>query len=342
MVKRKDGRWQETVTYEVNGRPKTKYFYGKTKSEVTRKVAEFDITKATLEEGPLFSDLAEEWWEHHEPTLADTTAKGYKPSLARAIEGLGSVRIRKLRPIDINRFMETCVRENNMADKTARAQLMVINLICRYAVQVGHIDVNPANELRVPRGLSHVKRGSASPEDIAKVKASYDLPFGDFAYWALYTGCRRGELAALTWEDIDMEARTITIDKALYKSATGKMLIKKPKTEAGIRVVPILDKLYEKMIPGKGPVFNKDGKYLSDGQLINWWDRYQRLAGVKCTPHQLRHSYATMLFEAGIDAKDAQYLLGHAQLSTTMDIYTDIREQRRKSIHQKLRDIDIA
>ena len=343
MVKRKDGRWQESVVYEVDGRPVRKYLYAKTKPELVRKLAEFDISKAKMEDGPVFADVAEAWWEEHEPTLAETTRRGYRPAMSRAVIALGSLRMRKIRPLDINRFMERCVRENGMADKTARTQLMVINLICRFAVQMGYIDVNPAQELRVPRGLSRVKRGSALAEDIAKVKESYDIPFGDFAFWALYTGCRRGELAALTWEDVDMEARTITISKSLYRSESGKMMLKSTKTEAGVRTVPILDKLYEKLTPGTGPVFPwEDGGYLTDRQLMRRWEKYQKLTGVECTPHQLRHAYATMLFEADIDAKDAQYLLGHAQLSTTMDIYTDIREQRRAAIHKKLRDIDIA
>lgn len=343
MVKRKDGRWQETVTIEVDGRPARKYLYARTKSELIRKIAEFDISAAQLAEGPTFAEAADAWWEEHEPTLADTTRRGYRPAMARAIEALGQFRMKKLRPLDINRFMEQCVRENQMADKTARTQLMIINLICRFSVQMGHIDVNPAQELHIPRGLTRVKRGTALAEDIIKVKASYNIPFGDFAFWALYTGCRRGELAALTWDDVDMEARTITISKSLYRSETGKMLLKGTKTEAGVRTVPILDKLYEKLTPGTGPVFpREDGGYLTDRQLMRRWEKYQKLTGVTCTPHQLRHAYATMLFEAGIDAKDAQYLLGHAQLSTTMDIYTEIREQRRKAIHQKLRSIDIV
>lgn len=343
MVKRKDGRWQETVTVEVDGRPVRKYLYARTKAELVRKLAEFDLAAAQQAEGPTFAEAADAWWSEHETTLAETTRRGYRPAMARAVEAMGNVRMRNIRPLDINRFMERCVREHGMADKTARTQLMVINLICRFSVQMGHIDVNPAQELRVPRGLARVKRGTAITEDIAKVKASYDIPFGDFAFWALYTGCRRGELAALTWEDVDMEARTITVSKSLYRSETGKMMLKSTKTEAGIRTVPILDKLYEKLTPGTGPVFpREDGGYLTDRQLMRRWEKYQKLTGVTCTPHQLRHAYATMLFEAGIDAKDAQYLLGHAQLSTTMDIYTDIREERRKSIQQKLRSIDIV
>ncbi|MDY4190917.1 MAG: tyrosine-type recombinase/integrase [Oscillospiraceae bacterium] len=66
--------------------------------------------------------------------------------------------------------------------------------------------------------------------------------------------------------------------------------------------------------------------------------RYSRVIHI---PHQLRHAYATMLFENGIAEADAQELLGHAQISTTMDIYTHIREGRKKQIRDKLLNVDI-
>lgn len=342
MVKRKDGRWQEAVTVEINGQRKVKYFYGKTKAEVTRKMAEWNAEAQEAAKGPTFGAVADAWWEEHEPTVSETTARGYRPAIARAKDGLGKKDITALRPADISRFLADCVQKQRMADKTARTQLMAINLICRHAVQAGYIDINPAADVRVPRGLERAKRACASAADIATVKSSYSLPFGDFAFWALYTGCRRGELAALTWEDVDMAKRTITISKSLYRSASGRMELKRPKTEAGVRIVPILDRLYEKLKPGTGPVFPRnDGGYLTDRQLMKRWEKYQKLTGVTCTPHQLRHAYATMLFEAGIEAKDAQYLLGHAQLSTTMDIYTDIRERRQREIRNALLSVDI-
>lgn len=71
------------------------------------------------------------------------------------------------------------------------------------------------------------------------------------------------------------------------------------------------------------------------------WSLYRKETGIKCSPHQLRHCFATMLYEGDISPKDAQYLLGHSQLSTTMDIYTDIRLQREKEVSEKIKSIDI-
>lgn len=338
MKRRKDGLYQQELPASITG-GKRKVVYGKTKAEVLRKIADYT---ENAERGKSFKEVAEEWWEEAEPGLAVTTRRGYRPAMARAVDALGDDFIRDLRPRDINAFMSQTVRQNHMADKTARTQLMVINLICRYAVQQGEADDNPARELVVPKGLKRERRDIASPEDIAKIKASYDLPFGDFAYWALYTGCRRGELLALTWEDVDIEQRTITISKSLYRAENGCMTLKKPKTHKGTRVLPLLDKLLERIKPGTGPIFcREDGGYLTDRQAMRRWEKYQRLSGVGCTPHQLRHAYATMLFEGGVTESDAQELLGHAQVQTTKDIYTHIREQRKEQVRSALLGVDI-
>ena len=72
------------------------------------------------------------------------------------------------------------------------------------------------------------------------------------------------------------------------------------------------------------------------------WNRYKAASGVTCSPHQLRHCFATMLFEADVPESDAQELLGHAQISTTKDIYTHIRDSRKKKVRESLYGIDIV
>ena len=71
------------------------------------------------------------------------------------------------------------------------------------------------------------------------------------------------------------------------------------------------------------------------------WEKYRAESGVGCTPHQLRHAFATLLYEADVGEKDAQEILGHAQISTTRDIYTHIREQHRQKVYTNLRTMDI-
>lgn len=241
-------------------------------------------------------------------------------------------------------FLRQEIRDRNMSDKTARTQLMVVNLIFRYAVQAGDVDMNSARDLEVPRNLKKDHRDIASDDDIKIVKASWDAPFGAFAYWCLYTGLRRNELLALSWDDVDMDKRVIHVTKSCYRDVDGKTKVKAPKTVSGIRDVPIPNKLYEKLTPGTGLVFPAGDGYMSHGVFKNLWRRYSEATGVTCTPHQLRHAYATMLYEAGdkVSMEDAQYLLGHANLQTTADIYTHIRETKAEKIKQSMMDIDIA
>lgn len=323
----------------IAGQKKVKYFYGKTKKEVLEKISAFREEQST---GRLFSVVADEWWEEHEKDLAANTKKQYRPALARLKTAFGSTPIRQLRPPHVNRFLQEQARTHHWAQKTAKTQLMVANLICSYAVKMGDCDYNPARELEVPKGLTKKERQMPSDEDIKRIKTSRGCTFGDFAYWLLYTGLRRSELLALTWEDVDMEAREITVNKSIYQ-VNNKVYVKPPKTEKGNRIVPLLDRLAAVITPGTGLIFPdyKTGGYINENHFQTLWEKYRRESGVSCTPHQLRHAFATMCFEADIDESDLQYILGHAQISTTKDIYTQIRKQRREKVQAKILGIDL-
>lgn len=338
MTVRADGRLMKRMTVMERGRKVQKTFYGKTQRELLKKIADY---QAKAEGGEPFDRIADEWWEDAAPQLAYNTQKPYRPALNRAKEHFSNTPVNDIRPADVQRFLARTAQKYKMSDKTCRTQLMVLNLIFRYAVASGAAEGNPASEISVPKGLRKYRREMPLADDIARVKESTHLELGMFAYWIMYTGCRKGELLALTWKDVDIENRTICIRRASYFE-NNKLKIKEPKTRAGVRELPLMDKLLEKIEPGKGIVFSSDGDYMTESGFRKAWDRYRRDSGVTCTPHQLRHAYATMLFEAGIDSKDAQRLLGHANLSTTQEIYTHIREDRVKKINDALLSADIV
>jgi site-specific recombinase XerD len=81
---------------------------------------------------------------------------------------------------------------------------------------------------------------------------------------------------------------------------------------------------------------NNKGELIDNSQFTRQWNKYKELAGIDCTPHQLRHSYATILFDAGVDVKTAQAWLGHADINTTLAIYTHLSEQKQKEAKEKL------
>lgn len=340
MTRRSNGTYQQQVTLIIDGVKVKKCFYGKTKREVTQRIAEFQTLQAR---GRLFRDVAEEWWREAERELAFNTTRSYKPAKERAVQRFGGTPIRQIKPSDINLFLREFIQDTNAADKTSRTQLLICNLIFRYAVSTGDIDTNPARDLTVPKGLKKEPRQMASADDIKRIKRFASCDFGLFAYMAMYTGLRHGELLALRWDDVDLQNRTISVNKSVYHVSNTPHL-KAPKTEAGVRIVPIVNALLPHLQGGSGYIFPdpKTGDLMTSAHFRSLWNRYTAESGVSCTPHQLRHTFATMLFEADIGDGDAQVFLGHAQISTTRDIYTHIREGRQKQIRERLYTVDIG
>lgn len=328
MKKRKDGRYPKNA--KINGKPK--YLYSTAKTE---KQAEKDFKqqirdfKEKEEKGKLFKEVAEEWENDHYEQLAYTTEQRYKPLVRYAVEYYDGIYIKDMQPYDVLRFMKFKIKKG-FASKTVSHQMSVLNMICEYACIEGYIQSNPCQYIRVPNNLPRKKRLIPSVEDIERIKANYDKPFGLLAYFILYTGLRKGETVAIDSEDFNFEKRIIHINKSVYYKSN-KPYLKKPKTAAGERDTVLLDCLAEKLPRRKsGLLFpNKYGKHMTHSEFAQGWKRYQKETGVTATPQQLRHAYASyILHDSGIDPKTAQGMLGHADISTTNNIYTQITEMQ--------------
>lgn len=312
-------------------------FRGRTDSEVERKMIEY---KAKQERGPLFQEIAEIWKEQHFPTLSPTTANGYRSSYNRAKDHFNSVPITEVTPANIDSLLQQMARQQ-YARKTVANQLLIINLIFRFAMLDGIIKTNPCVAVSVPKGLKHNPRLLPTDEDLKIVKEGWNKPGGLLPYFILYTGCRRGEAAAITFKDIDRKKKIIKIDKSVCW-AGGEPFIKTPKTAAGNREIILLDKLANVLPSGIGDALlfpGPDGKIIKNVTLRHRWDRWRKKTGLTLTPHQLRHGYATMLYEAGIPERDAMDLLGHSDIKLTHNIYTHIRKSRKEETAALLNQI---
>ncbi len=337
-VKRKDGLWQQQVTVTQDGRRSQKYFYGRTKQEVLEKILADETRRDT---GPAFADVADDWWETAQNHLAYNSTKNYRPAYLRARDHFGSLPIRSITPAMAAQFLQTFSLEKSPAQKTLTTQRLVLSLIFKHACAAGAADINPVRDLPITRGKPAKARPLPSDRDIRTVRDSLALPGGLLPYFAMYSGLRKGELLALRWEDIDLDAREIFVSRSLYH-VSNRPQVKEPKTDAGTRVVPIIDRLFSVLRPASGLVFpNAVGSFLTETQFQKLWRDYTTAAGISCTLHQLRHVFATILYESGVDAKDAQYILGHSSLQMTLDLYTHIRDTRRKKVSSRIFTADI-
>lgn len=304
-------------------------FRGRTDAEVDKKMIAY---KEKEERGPLFSEVAEKWKDEHFPTLSPSTAKGYKAGYRRAKDRFKEIPIKEITPADIEALLQKMAREK-YARKTVANQLLILSLICRSAILDGNLRINPCAAVRVPKGLEHTPRELPSDEELEIVKTGWGKPGGLIPYFILYTGCRRGETLAITHNDIDRKKKIIRINKSVCYSDQAPF-VKTPKTKAGTREIILLDKLIEVLPLGIGDTLlfpGPDGKIMRESTFKNRWIKWQELTGVTSTPHQLRHGYATMLFEAGIDERDAMDLLGHADIKMTKALYAHIRKSRKQA-----------
>jgi integrase len=180
-------------------------------------------------------------------------------------------------------------------------------------------------------------------EQIEQIKKSIgvmykNFPVGLYVVFSLYTGLRRGEVLALTYGDIDRKEKIVKVSKSVY-FVSNEGRLKEPKTEAGIREVPIPDSLLKMLPNGKKSdyVFSTfSDRPMTESFQRDAMDHWQKETGLKLTAHQLRHGYATLLHEADIDVKDAQELLGHADAGTTQNIYTEVSAKRKKAVAERI------
>ncbi len=323
MKKRADGRYRKVID--------GKTFYGETEREVYKKIFEYTEEK---ERGASFSKVTDEWWDIEVLQLTPGTAKGYKKATERAKDFFRSYRITDISAADITKYLHTLARQG-FSKKTVKNHKIVVSRILHYATVECYIKTNPARDAELPRNLAEKKRKPASVREETVIKtASNDewlLP-----YFALMTGMRKGELIGLKWSDIDLEHDMITVNRSVWYGDGGAHE-KTTKTEAGMRTIPILAPLKDRILvetskskPIPSYYVFGDEKPLSEKAYRYRYKKYSERLGISSTLHQLRKSFATAAVDANVPPDVLKEIIGHKDISTTLNIYAEVRENRIK------------
>lgn len=359
LTKRKDGRWQKVVG--------GKYYIDRDPERLLEKIKAAENPPPPSP--PTFREVAEAWRKKHWEQITYKTISCYNSAYRRAVDADGDRLITDVTAGDIERILMR-LKAQGLSAKTVKTQRTVYKLIFNYAIiddNYGRfLKINPAVATSVPRGLPAEIREAPADDVIEIIRHSYGKYFGLFPFLLLYTGFRRGEALALTWGDIDFKNKIIKCSKAVTLVG-GMPYLKPPKTEAGIREVPLLSDL-EKVLVRPADAKDEDlvfpsasKKHLAEVTYNKRWMHYCKDTGLvqttteeriskqgkkyvytkykpTITAHPLRHGYATILFEAGVDVYTAQRLLGHANVETTMAIYTHLREKQQAKSTAKLQE----
>jgi integrase len=258
----------------------------------------------------------------------------YKPSAIRSYEAalrdrivpiLGGKRIGDVQRRDVQRIADDLLAEGR-DPSTIRNALMPLRVIYRRALEDGDVAVNPCSHLRLPAVRGRRER-IASPAEAQQLLAA--LPERDRPIWAaaLFAGLRRGELMALGWDDVDLAASVIRIERSYDDK--GRVEIEQ-KSRAGQRTIPIVGALRDVLVEHKtrqgrdgGLVFGSSAE--TPFQPSNLWRRAHRAwkrAGLQPIGlHEARHTFASVLIAAGVNAKAITTYMGHASIQTTYDLY---------------------
>lgn len=333
----------------ING--KRVAFRGKTDREVDRKILEYKEAAAA---GRLFPAVADEWEREHETEIRESSRRVYSIAVRRLKEAFPGP-VAEIRPLDVKRYL-TAFEKQGRSASSVQIELGVIKMILAHAVLVGDIDVSPAAEVHKSRGLPRKKREALTEEQEARVKAAgmaQTAHWWLFGYLLMYTGLRRGEALALTYQDVDRKAGVIRINKkANYAYGQRPVLEDFLKSENGLRQVPLLPPLAKALPQNRiGLIFpGKDGELMKAYEVNEHWKQYCREIGLNevqydasgrvsetfpITPHCFRHSYATICYEAGLDPRQAAEILGDTP-EVVESVYTHLRNDRRQTAAEKL------
>lgn len=343
---RKDGRRVKKKTYKGDnpaGYCGVKYFYGKDDEDINQQISDFEDSLEVYEvpEADLMSSVIDEWWEEKEKHLSPNTVQSYKTKKNEISERFGSCAVSEISSSDIYSWLDSC-RAKGYSQHSINDRKSVLKNIFDYAIAHKKISVNPCSDVpSVKSTKPKAKRRPAAEEDVLKIEEhKTDSLIARLYYFLEYTGCRIGEAVVLQQKDIDRDHHKATISKDLAYDGNDPLVKEHPKTEAGIREIDLYDNVLEILPEYKDPetfVFFPDG-LPRRSRLQRIQKKFQKEIGISSTAHQLRHTYAGIMHSAEIDVKDTQARLGHANISVTQDIYTEIEKAHNEKVRNKAND----
>ena len=236
-----------------------------------------------------------------------------------------------------------------LASSTVAQHHRVLHTMFDFAVQWGYMVDNPCNRVKSPK-VTTKKSVTLSMEETARMFECLETEPHErktAVVTLIYCGLRKGELCGLKWSDIDFEAGTLSVNRALkYLSGVG-VYEEAPKTENGIRTItmpsPVVSLLKEHRKNQKetrlklgdrwkdtGYVFTKwDGDTMHPDSLYQWFKNFIKKNNLpNVTLHELRHTNASMMIASGVDIATVSKRLGHADTSITTRIYTHAIKER--------------
>ena len=291
-----------------------------------------------------------------------TTVAFYENMLKPITAYFGGCFLQEISPIQIQKYLiylRTDYRNHlkkPLSAKSVRHQYTTLNTIFAYAERNGYIAKNPMTLVEKPT-KDKKPVDAFTPEQAGQFLtdlADCPLDFHCVMLLLITTGIRRGECMGLQWKDVDEEGLSISIERNVTYTPQSGVVVGVPKTSNSIRVVPLMESTlnlllkYRVLMQSQNPGKKLDDAFMfpKEGNIYEARDpnsvtrrvkRFMKNHGLPdMSPHDLRHSCATLLLANGADVKSVQEILGHADASTTLNFYVKADLKQMRSATDKL------
>ncbi len=380
IFKVSDNKWVATIQIgkTLDGKPKRKQFSAKTEKEVKRKLAEFKKNRSILDSVQnsqiTVADYASRFLAFKKPALKPTSYQRLHSTIdTYIIPNFNYTFFSELTTQDIQNLINEISTEKSYS--TAKKIYDCLNAMYKYDLglppQQQTAKFNPCSNVVVNKNAFNVSAINEikyfTDKEIIKIQSEIYrcndnngklvYPYGLLYIIILNTGLRIGEILALTREDINLEDKTLTVNKNAIqiKNENGKGYVvqiqNNPKTFSGNRVLSLnntclkaIKTLFEIFPNQKYLALNSNNKPVTPQNAEKTFSQILKVCNIdskgrKC--HALRHTFATKLFEQGIDVKMVSHILGHSSSSFTRDVYISIIQKTQASVMNKIPEIKI-
>ena len=341
LRQRPDGRWEYRVTdgYRDDGKLNTISFYGKTQSEVKKKLQEYRKKKMAgidMSKKYTFAQWADIWFEQHTEVTA-TTKEGYKYTLRHLKNEFGKMQLEDIKAMHVEQFLKRLRAEGKADSGVAQCRGMLFQIFNKAAAN-DLVTKNPVAFADKMRKRPKKRKEAFTADEVRALLR--DLPDNQIG-WSirllLCTGMRGQELLALEPRHIAKDGSTITIEQALVR-VKGSVEIGTPKSQDSYRTIPVPENVQYcarllRDTPNKF-IWESPKNVGMPCNPTHFADRFKaaigRVKGVRVlTPHCCRHTYVSQMQALGVSVETIQSIVGHADMDMTPP-YLHVQENVRK------------
>ena len=361
--KREDGRWEGRIVvgHKKNGDPIHRYVLARTQKELIVKLHDciemYRDADLTEDSNMTLGEWLDRWInEYIIFTIRESTLDSYKAMIKNQIKPyLGDRPLSALTTQELQKFYNTVKKKGRvkpdklhgteLADSMVRGIHMMLHEALDMAVRLRLIVKNPTVGTTIPKN-NYPPKQILNDEQLDRFmkRIRQDERWYDFFYTELTTGLRRGEICGLKWEDFDAENGKLKVRRSVAKRKGGGLNIGETKTETGTRTIVLPPSTAELLRKRKEtavsewifPNIYEPEKPMHPDYAYHRLKTLLKQAELPLIRfHDLRHTFATMALEHGMDVKTLSATIGHVSSATTLDIYSHITDtmQRQAAVH---------